>query len=331
MEKIRAIAVQWGLEPKYIKEIKSNVWEIDTSEGSYALKASTLKAEKLQFIAAAQRHLDYCGFQNFARPIMYCGQPYLAKDGFLYTLYDWIAGEKCDFDDIRHLSLASEALGRFHLYACNENLLVRNQAKIAYYLWPEKLAKRTADLERFQSLAAAEHSDFFSKMYLGFCAPLLEKAYLSRRLLLSSSYPRLAAEDHSVGAFIHYDVAARNFMILDNAAYLIDFDYCALDMPIVDLMRLIKRSLKYGGNCEAKIDAIVDNYTSVRPLTEEQWEVLYALLLFPQKYWRLAVRYYDCETDWSSETFDKKIRAVVRELENEDNWLPILRQKVGLE
>lgn len=331
MDNIGNIAKQWGIVPQYIKEIKANVWEIDTAEGRYALKASTLKEDKLDFIAGAQLHLDKCGFQNFSRPILYQDFPYFHQDGICFTLYDWIDGEKCDFDDIGHLSLAAEALGKFHLYSRNEELLKYHHVKAAYYLWPEKLAKRIDDLERFRAMAAAEHSDFFSKMYLGFCPPLLEKAWEARRLLISSAYPRLAAEDWGVGAFIHYDVAARNFIIQKDAAYLIDFDYCALDLPIVDLMRLIKRSLKYGGNSQAKICAIVDSYCGVRPLSLEQWQVLYALLLFPQKFWRLAVRYYDCETSWQDKTFDKKIRAVVRELENEDIWLPLLRQKVGLE
>ncbi|MDO4541398.1 MAG: CotS family spore coat protein [Bacillota bacterium] len=331
MEKICAIAKKWGLKPEYIREIKSNVWEIDVNEGRYALKASALKEDKLRFIAAAQKHLDNCGFQGFARPILYKGSPYFLQEGRCYTLYDWVEGDKCDFDNISHLSAAAKTLGEFHLYSRREELVMSDNAKAGYWLWPEKLAKRIRDMERFQALAAADHSDFFSKMYLGFSPPFLAKAWEARRMLLTSSYQRIAAEDYKVGAFIHYDVAARNFIIQKDRAYLIDFDYCSLDLPVVDLMRLIKRSLKYGGNSREKITAIVDSYSAVRPLSKEQWQVLYALLLFPQKFWRLAVRYFDNQTDWEKDTFDKKIKAVVRELENEDTWLPILRQKVGLE
>lgn len=331
MEKIRDIAAKWGIEPEYIREIKKNVWEIFTPEGSYALKASTLKTAKLDFIAEAQKCLDRNGFQYFARPILYRGNSCLRQSDCLYTLYDWIEGEKCDFDNLSHLSAAASSLAQFHLYARDEDLINHNGAKPSYYLWPEKINIRIRDLEEFHSIAAMEHSDFFSKMFLGFFAPFLDKAYQARRLLLSSSYPKMAEDSHRVGTFIHYDVAARNFIIQKNHAYLIDFDYCTLDMPIVDLMRLIKRSLKYGAAPEQKINAIIDSYCAVRPLKQEEWQVLYALLLFPQKYWRLSARYYRNETDWSQETFTKKIRAVVTELENEDLWLPILRQKIGLE
>ena len=82
---------------------------------------------------------------------------------------------------------------------------------------------------------------------------MMKKASDSRRLLLSSEYPRLEEEARKVGSFIHYDVAARNFIIQDGKAYLIDFDYCARDLPLVDLMRLMKRSLKYGNNAENKL------------------------------------------------------------------------------
>ena len=87
---------------------------------------------------------------------------------------------------------------------------------------------------------------------------MMKKASDSRRLLLSSEYPRLEEEARKVGSFIHYDVAARNFIIQDGKAYLIDFDYCARDLPLVDLMRLMKRSLKYGNNAENKLKVIIE-------------------------------------------------------------------------
>ncbi|MEG2149500.1 MAG: CotS family spore coat protein [Clostridiales bacterium] len=330
MEKLYSIVKKWGITPQHIEEIKFNVWRVKTSHGDYALKCSELNQNRLDFIATAHEHLNLCGFQNFAKPISCKGLPYLSHGDDFYTLYDWVCGEPCNFDNIGHLRAAAEALGKFHLYSRSEKLLENQGAKFSYFSWIEKTGKRIEDMEKFQALASLGERNFFEKMYLGFYEPFMAKAKKSKKLLLTSSYPGIAHDDFKVGAFIHYDVAARNFIIQGKEGYLIDFDYCTLDMPIVDLMRLIKRSLKYGNDSESKIKAIVSGYTNVKPLTKKQWEVLYALLLFPQKYWRLAERYFGKDTVWSLDTFNKKIRSVVKELENENRWLPILRQEAGL-
>ena len=168
-------------------------------------------------------------------------------------------------------------------------------------------------------------------MYLAFYGPMMKKASDSRRLLLSSEYPRLEEEARKVGSFIHYDVAARNFIIQDGKAYLIDFDYCARDLPLVDLMRLMKRSLKYGNNAENKLKVIIEGYGRIYPMSKEQWEVLHALLLFPQKYWRLAQRYFQNDPHRDNDFFKKRIRTAVAELEREDQWIKIFRRYTGLE
>lgn len=186
-------------------------------------------------------------------------------------------------------------------------------------------------MERY-AVVASEHAEgFFEKMYLAFYGPMMKKAADSRRLLLSSEYPRLEEEAKQVGSFIHYDVAARNFIIQQGEAYLIDFDYCVRDLPLVDLMRLIKRSLKYGNDAKEKLGAIINGYGGICPMSREQWEVLYALLLFPQKYWRLAQRYFQNDPKRDQGFFKKRIRTAVAELEREDQWIKIFRQFTGLE
>jgi spore coat protein I len=120
----------------------------------------------------------------------------------------------------------------------------------------------------------------------------MSKARESHDRLLYSSYPTLISRAKEAGAFIHYDVAARNFIIKEHRAYLIDFDYCCCDLPLTDLTRLWKRSFKQGENYTSRIEAIIKGYRQHRTIRKEEFDVLYALLLFPQKHWRIAHRYF---------------------------------------
>lgn len=330
MESVYDIVAQWNISSCDQVKIKDNVWKIFTDEGNYALKRSTLSEKKLSFIAEGQQALTRYGFWGFSHPLYCKEKPYYEKENAFYTLYEWVEGEKCDFDNLEHLGAAAESLAAFHLYSRSVDLRQKYKKKMLYFNWNMKIKERIHDLEVFREKAAKGERRFFEKMYLGFCPLFLQKAAESQRLLLTSSYPKIAKEEMTVGAFIHYDVAARNFVIQKDRAYLIDFDYCCLDLTLVDLMRLIKRSLKYGENAAAKLDVIISSYTAVKPVSYEEWQVLYALLIFPQKYWRLGERYYSGGNDWSEETFAKKMRNTVEESEKESLWLPMFKDRVGL-
>ena len=61
--------------------------------------------------------------------------------------------------------------------------------------------------------------------------------------------------------------------------------------------------------------AIIDAYNEVSQLKECEYNVLYAYLQFPQRYWRLANRYYYNEVNWGQNTFDSKLESIINEKE----------------
>lgn len=323
------ISKAFGLTVTAERKIQENVWRLETEEGPYALKRSFLSAKRLQFIDCMQRKLTDNEFWYFAHPVsLPTGAPFYQRGKDLYTLAEWIDGDRCDFDSLRHLRMAATTLAQFHLLGRSVEVQYDGGARVSYHDWPRKLRERSGEIKYFARLAKQGAPTYFKRMYLSFYRPFLRKAETAYRQLLASDYERLAQESQACGTFIHYDVAARNFIILGNHAYLIDFDYCALDLAAVDLMRLIKRALKYGKDAAAKLDAILDGYLSVRPIYRPEAVVICALLLFPQKFWRLAKRYFAGDKSWNEEDYAKRMRRAVVELEREDHWLPLLQERL---
>ncbi len=70
--------------------------------------------------------------------------------------------------------------------------------------------------------------------------------------------------------------------------------------------------------------AIIEAYNSVSPLSKEEYQVLYAYLQFPQRYWRLANRYYYNEVNWGQGTFTNKLQSIINEKEK---YLKLLDEK----
>ena len=56
---------------------------------------------------------------------------------------------------------------------------------------------------------------------------------------------------------------------------------------------------------------IIENYNSVKQISKDEINVLKAIIIFPQRFWRLANRYYYREAGWSEATFDKEMKEIV--------------------
>ncbi len=325
MEELRQITDSWEIAPLAFDTVQDNVWKVFTEEGIYALKNSHLDEKRLFFIANALETLAKNGFFKYAHPISLApGVPFYQHEAGRFCLSEWVDGEACDFNCPRHLLAAAKTLGEFHLYSRNIGSFHGAEGRVSYFCWPDKIASRTGDLEDFAFLARSKkRRNAFERMYLDHYESFSAKARSARRLLLISDYSRLAKEAYAVKSFIHYDVAARNFIVQGEDAYLIDFDYCTLDLPAVDLMRLIKRALKDGYAAKEKLQTILTGYQTARPLTNSECRLIYALLLFPQKFWRLSQRYFCQSHPWTEDTFERKMKNTIRELEHEENWLPL--------
>ena len=321
------LSMGWGLHSDHIKEIQNNVWQIRTDHGTYALKRSLLKERHLDFICKAENSLPRHGFYRFAIPIPCIdGRPYFLYYGRHFTLHQWIDGEKCDFQKADHLYLTASTLGDFHLRSREPDLCRIPSPRSNSFVRGENTTKHLRELHRFYKESQTAPPSEFQHLFQHYYPYFLQKAERSMALLLHSDYPRLAQEAAAAGSFIHYDVAARNFIIRSDQAYLIDFDYCCCDIPLTDLMRLIKRGLKQGQNEKEKIEAIWEGYCQYRPLPQAEYNVLMALLTFPQKFWRISHRYFCGEIAHDEDFCLKKLRLAMEESLREDQWLPILQE-----
>jgi hypothetical protein len=95
----------------------------------------------------------------------------------------------------------------------------------------------------------------------------------------------------------------------------IDFDYCKREVRIYDISNFLIKVLK---RVDWKIEyaqIILNAYDEIGNLKEEEYRVLFAFLLFPQRFWRLSNRYYYNEVNWAQGTFNKKIEELIGEQE----------------
>ncbi|MTV50126.1 CotS family spore coat protein [Heliobacillus mobilis] len=302
----------------------SPVWRLETDLGPLCLKKVCYEEDKLQYICLAMAHLNQQGFNK--SPVLLPtlqGSYYAFYRGHRYFLTDWVADIPCDFGEREHIFAATATLAEFHQYSRGLETPPDLYRRPHWERWIRTLSRRTEDLRRYR--VKLEKSPLL---------PLLNEQILQAEtalnILENSQYRAIARRAKKLGTFIHRDVAARNFVLdYKGQAKIIDFDYCRWDIRLVDLARLLDRTLRSHRWRFGFARAILETYDEITPIFPEEYPVLLGLLYFPQRFWRLCHRYYESGT-LECVHFLSNLRALQSEKTTRMRFLRILAEEYCL-
>lgn len=269
---------------------------LDTSIGPLAVKRSTLTPEELQLQYNILRHLSNKGYDNFSKIIpTQHGLGFAHVDGNLYLITTWVRGIYPDFSNTDDLDLASRTLAQFHKSATGYKGPVLWQKRKLYGVWPMRFSYRLSHLQWYKRcIKARGMQDEFDQLFMEHVDEVLLQGYHAIESLRSPFYYDLATKAQGQGTVCHHDLAYHNMLIDENKnAWLIDFDYCLLDMPVHDLSNMISRHVKYTKWCLKDISRILLMYHQEKPLLSAELQALLHFLEFPQDFWQLAWAKYN--------------------------------------
>lgn len=303
-----------------IETIKANrgIYYIKSNKGERCLKKINYGPQKLLFVYGAKEHLIGKGFNRVDKYFLNINEePYALVNEDLYTLSEWIEGRECDFHNIEEVKLAARTLATMHEASKGYDPPENSKLKSDLGRWINLMNKRIKSFDKMRDMVRKKsNKNQFDMLYLksmDFYKTIGKEAL---KTLEESEYEKLCEIAEKEKSFCHHDFTYHNIILdKDNNCNVIDFDYCKREIRVFDISNFMIKVLK---RVEWNIEfakAIIDSYNEVSPLMECEYKVLYAYLQFPQRYWRLANRYYYNEVNWGQNTFGGKIESIIEEQE----------------
>lgn len=314
---------QFGIK---IEQIKANkgVYYLKTDKGERCLKKINYGPQKLLFVYGAKEHLRKNGFNNLDKYYLNInGEPYALVNEDLYTLSEWLDGRECDFHNIDEVKIAANTLAKLHEASKGYDPPENSKLKSDLGRWPHLMEKRIKSLDKMRDMIRKKSiKNDFDMLYLKSMEFYKEIGKKALATLKESDYYELCMRAENEKSFCHHDFTYHNIILSDNMdVHVIDFDYSKREVRTFDISNFMIKVLKrVDWNLEFA-DAIMESYNSVSELRIEEYKVLYAYLQFPQRYWRLANRYYYNEVNWGQNTFTGKLGSIIEE---QDKYLEFL-------
>lgn len=317
-----------------IESLKPNrgVYLLKTNKGMKCLKKISYGTQKLLFVCGAKEHLINNGFNAVDN---YClnidGNPYALVNDDIYTLSEWIDGRECNFREREEIIKATKNLAYMHIASQGYEPPENSKLKTDLGRWPHLMDKRIKSFEKMRDMARKKSNksafdlsyiksvDFYKAVGKRAVNVLEDSAYMSEC--------QIAEEEKG---FCHHDYTYHNIIIDKNENYnIIDFDYCKREIRIYDVSTFMIKVLKRVDWDISYANSIIDAYNQVIKLRPEEYRILFSFLVFPQRFWRLANRYYYNEVNWPSATFGNKIDELINEQGKYNNFIEEFKRTYG--
>lgn len=322
---------QFDIKIESIKPSRG-VYYLKTNRGNKCLKKIDYGIQKLLFVYSAKEHLISKGFTGVDR---YClnidGNPYALVNEDIYTLSEWIDGRECNFYEKEDLIKASKTLAVLHEKSKGYEPPENSKLKTDLGRWSHLMEKRVKSFEKMRDMARKRgNKTAYDLNYIKSVDYFKQLGLKSLEILNDSEYLNLCRLTEEEKGFCHHDYTYHN-IIIDNSSNVnvIDFDYCKREIRVYDLSNYIIKVLKRCDWDKEYAKLIIDAYNSVSQLEEREYRVLYAFLIFPQRFWRLANRFYYNEVNWGQSTFNNKIEELINEREKFCKFIDEFKEMYG--
>lgn len=318
-----------------IEVIKANkgVYYLKSNKGERCLKKINYGPQKLLFVCGAKDHLINNGFKGVDKYYLNIdGEPYALVNEDIYTLSEWLDGRACDFHNIEEVKIAAKTLAQMHEASKGYDPPENSKLKSDLGRWPSLMAKRIKSLDKMRDMVRKRNNkSSFDLVYLKSMEFYKEIGKKALNTLEESNYNELCQIAEVDKNFCHHDYTYHNIVIdKQENVNIIDFDYCKREVRTFDISNFMTKVLKRVNWDIDFAKAIIDSYNAISPLREDEYKVLFAYLQFPQRYWRLANRYYYNEVNWGQNTFASKIEAIIKEQEQFLEFLENFKNEYSL-
>ncbi len=310
---------------------------LETDSGLKLFKCFEGSKNRALFEHNVKEHLYMHGYYNTDLYVKTIEDDIIAEDqsGCRYIVKNWFWGEECNLKELSQIEMASANLAKLHSVLKDvEFTKEQMEYNIAGNLH-EIFEKRNRELKRVKSyIRDKRQKNEFEILYLNYYDEFYEQGLEAAKRLSGSGYSHALKEAAQQRAVCHGNYNYHNIIIVQknknemswanrqalsaaeissewgNGMATTNFEKAHIGIQITDLYQFIRKVMEkndwdilYGSN-------IIEAYDSIRPISGEELEVLYLLLLYPEKFWKITNFYYNGKKVWISGRNIQKLNSI---------------------
>lgn len=306
------------------------VFVLVTDRGNKILKKVNYSDEDITFIKNGVNNLKENGFTRVMNLISNRhGHIITEWKESTYVVMDLIEGRECEYNNSLDIIIAVKGLADMHKASRGIKFSTKSERYKGFKVI-DNYKSKMKELQVFKERALSyENKNEFHEIFLKYVDYYLKAMEKSIEIIEQSPYMELC---NNKGNFIfcHHDLAYHNIIINDYNSYFIDFDYSIIDLRVHDICNFINKTTKYSCYDFQVLKLIIDEYNKKIKLSQEEYEILYGMLCFPEGFYSIAKDYFYRKKLWKYESYLYKIEKKVKDIEEREEMIENFRNVYGI-
>jgi CotS family spore coat protein len=300
---------------KYELDIKAvtkgrDCYVCETDRGTMLLKEYIRSAERAEFLSKMLLHIQSCGviseqiIRNSEGEILSEGE-----DGNMYMLVTSVRGAECDTHDRDDIVAAARLLADLHIAASSYEGDVPQAFFAGEHDQLEICEKHNRELLKVRNyIRNKKKKNEFEQLFIHHYDGFMEKALHVAEHIKENQEPPCTR----IG-FCHGDYNQHNVIFTANGVAAVHLDGFVYREQISDLAYFMRKILeKNNWNVGLGLD-MIRAYGKLIPIGNDEMALLYGYIAYPEKFWKVANRYYNSHKAWLSGRNIEKLTKVIEQ------------------
>lgn len=326
-DKISDLLAQYDLVVYRAGRVKG-AWILETDRGLKSLGSCNYSEGKVAF---EQKVKQFAAGQGFPALDLYVANK---EQGFLvqgpyneqFVMRNWFYGEECDVKNREHVLQTVKTLARLHNCLKGLTLSVEEQAFCLQTKAPELLERRNKELRRVRTyIRSKKQKTVFEQTFLAQFDAQAAKAEEAFALLDKNGYEICYNSRVEEGCMLHGNFTHHSVLLLPEGGMAVTgFDKAVTGIQIQDFYQLFRKMMEKSDWDISLGDSMLEAYQAIRPVPAEEWQLLHLMLIYPEKFWKVANHYYNNRKSWIPEKNMQKLLQTLEQAKKKEESIKTL-------
>lgn len=279
---------------------------------------------KVEFEQSVKEHLYKAGYSKVDLYLRNQNGELITTDsmGTKYIIKSWFNGEECNLREVNDIVAASRNLADLHNYM--ESVQTDSAEQNARYIsnLGTQFDKHNRELKRVRGyIRDKKQKNEFEVCFLNVYNQFYEQGITAFEILKESSYENLLKQCATKNTMCHGNYIYHNILMLPGSIATTNFDKVSIGVQMFDLYCFIRKVMeKNNWNIEYG-NLIIEEYDKIRTITKEELKILYVLLLYPEKFWKVTNFYYNARKSWVPRRNIQKLINLSEQAKDKDAFI----------
>ncbi len=329
-EKLKDVLDQYSLTVHQVTRGRG-AFICETDQGKKQLKEYIYSEQRQAFEYDVKSQLRDKGYYEVDQFVPNKEGTFLSKgkDGRIYVLKDWFDGHECDSKNSREISMAVRHLGRLHKLM--QHMTDHSGKFKAFYFGgvEEEFKRHTKELLAIKNyIKNKKQKNDFDQYFIEAYAEMVKDANASLDILNTGDCRDLQKKALELQTLCHGDYQHHHVLIQSQKVITVNFDKMNMNVQMNDLYLFMRKVLEKNQWNEKLGLLMLEDYQKVRAVTKNELLYLYALFLYPEKFWKISNHYFNTRKSWISEHNFSKLKRVIQLTPAKNTFLTVFCRKI---